>query len=404
MDRSSPTTGAPKPAHQIQWRPRSDVAVFVRTLHLLDLDLLPDFPGIAESTFARTTSTSASMSRSAASQPQTPQSRIKAVEWSFYRLFQIYDAEGTRAKLASHFPPAAPIQSLNLRAGIYKWLTELKKDGILPRETVLRKTMLDECKGEKFEELLAAFAMLVLRASLARNADQSVKGRERWTGAVKTCRTPDGEDVVPLILAHRFLLQQSLRKRQDLREKATVHAHDLKRLQSDITTRLQLASQPGDVEELSAEEYEVLKDQVNHAFAADRQWAAYILQGNPASTTLSAATQEALDWTSGESAPSMSGVEDRFQDTLDSSQAEQAMKRLRQSTLDHQAQVQRLERLRTSLLATTQSQPRPTPSPTSTLPPAPVGARPTESRDQKKTSAGSRFNKHQTLTVTSLMG
>lgn len=60
-----------------RWQTSSKVTTFVRCLRLLDLDLLPDWPGITETVL---TSKSAQQ-----------QARIKAVEWSLYRLLEIYD-------------------------------------------------------------------------------------------------------------------------------------------------------------------------------------------------------------------------------------------------------------------------------------------------------------------------
>lgn len=53
--------------------------------------------------------------------------------------------------------------SINLRAGILRSLEAAKKNGVLGKDAILRKTMLDECKGERLEEVLAAFSTAVLR-------------------------------------------------------------------------------------------------------------------------------------------------------------------------------------------------------------------------------------------------
>lgn len=392
MDRSNSDLSAPMTAHQIPWRPRSDIGIFIRALHLLDLDLSPDFPGISESTFA-SSSTHGSVP---ASQTHNLQSRIKAVEWSFYRLYQIYDAEGTRTRLGPYFPPAAPISSLNLRAAIYRWLTELKKDGVLPRETVLRKTMLDECKGEKFEELLATFAMLVLRKNLVGRARKSVKGQERSSTMEEKTRLISNRDhLVPLILAYRFTLQQSLLKRKDLAETAHAQALNLQQLRNDIKNRLESALQPEDIEELAAEEYDALKYQVEHAFAADRQWADYIFQGNPACTSLPAATQEAIRRLLQNSSPSDDSQKDTSGDDHESPCADEPMKQLQQTVLERQARVHRLELLRESLLARTE--PTRQPSPVS------EGDTHPQSKDQPKDTVGPRFTRHQALTLSSLV-
>ena len=70
--------------HTVQWTGRDHVASFIRCLHLLDLDLLDDWPGISEQTFHARVS------------QQNMQLRIKGVEWSLYRLFELYTPAETR--------------------------------------------------------------------------------------------------------------------------------------------------------------------------------------------------------------------------------------------------------------------------------------------------------------------
>lgn len=254
---------------RVQWQPRDNIAIFVRTLHLLDLDLLPDFPSITESTL-----------RVSSKAPSNLQHRVKSIEWALYRLYELYDPDDTRVKLQPYFPPSTPINSLNLRTGLYKALTELKKNGLLPRDVVLRKTMLDECKGEKFEEVLAAFGMLVLR--------QPKQGRTRQKPAADSItvpQPPQAEQIVPLIIAHRVSLQASLRKRQHLRAQTNAALQELQTQRDDIARRMQiLSAQAEQLEDVSPEDGERLQEELTHAFSADRRWAEYILRGRPAST------------------------------------------------------------------------------------------------------------------------
>lgn len=63
---------------------RSNISIFIRCLHILDLDLLEDWPGITESAFSSKTA------------QQNLQQRIRGVEWSLYRLFEIYSPQETR--------------------------------------------------------------------------------------------------------------------------------------------------------------------------------------------------------------------------------------------------------------------------------------------------------------------
>lgn len=69
------TTKAPS------WSGRSHVATFVHSLHLLDLDLLDDWPEVTVDTFGSKSSL---------------QHRLRCVEWSLYRLYELYDRRSTK--------------------------------------------------------------------------------------------------------------------------------------------------------------------------------------------------------------------------------------------------------------------------------------------------------------------
>jgi len=45
---------------------------------------------------------------------------------------------------------------------VFKWLTDLKRAGQLGN-ILVRKTLLDDCSGERYEELLLALSTTVLR-------------------------------------------------------------------------------------------------------------------------------------------------------------------------------------------------------------------------------------------------
>ena len=83
--RSARTTASvSQKSNSDQWLGPSNITTFVRCLRLLDLDQLPDWPGITDNVFTSKTV------------QQNLQARIKAVEWSLYRLFEIYDPKETQ--------------------------------------------------------------------------------------------------------------------------------------------------------------------------------------------------------------------------------------------------------------------------------------------------------------------
>lgn len=202
--------------------PATDIRLFVTNLRLLDLDLCQDWPGITIQTF----------SAKNADQKQ----RIGGTEWALFHLFELWDPDETSQvgresiqprtpltvpqKLQPFFPPLEPLQSLNLRAALYRCLNELKKNGVLGRETVLRKTMLDECKGDKFYEILAFFSTIVLKKVLA-----AQKGHGRHAAvALQVATTPSlsgdkQHSLLPLAIAHKAALVNVLRRKEAQRGK-----------------------------------------------------------------------------------------------------------------------------------------------------------------------------------------
>lgn len=182
----------------------SNVALFLTNLRLLDLDLLPDWPGISSLTFS---------ARDAA---QGQRKRIQSVEWALYQLFVLWDAEDARNKLQPFFPPLDQVQSLNLRAALLRSLEQAKKTGVLGRDAVVRKTMLDECKGERLEEVLAVFSSAVLKKLVAEQQlneqrhpalAQSIALENRGYSAERT-------ELNVLVLAHKASVASLLREKK----------------------------------------------------------------------------------------------------------------------------------------------------------------------------------------------
>ncbi|KAJ5569582.1 uncharacterized protein N7459_009012 [Penicillium hispanicum] len=191
----------PKP---LDWSPPSHLTVFLRNLKLLQLDQREDWPEI----------TLRSLSPSSQNQRQ----RVRLVEWALYYLFTIWDPEYAQNKLRPFFPPLEPLQSVNLRAALFRALTELKKNGDLGRETILRKTSLDDCKGEKFDELLAVFSTAVLRKLVAVSANDMLWNPTMTLSTASALSPTDYQNLIPLILAHQVSLSATGARRARVHE------------------------------------------------------------------------------------------------------------------------------------------------------------------------------------------
>ncbi|KAI9662799.1 MAG: hypothetical protein M1821_007845 [Bathelium mastoideum] len=206
-------------------------SLFVTNLRLLDFDTLPDWPNITPQVL------------SSSDVQQNAKHRIRCVEWALYRLFELWDPAGTKEKLQPFFPPLEPLQSLNLRAALFRSLNELKKNGILGRASVLRKTMLDECKGDKFEEVLVIFSTIVLKKELSkRESGQKKEGPNgrtiaRKLGIASTLKDSEKKSLLPLAIAHRASLQQCLEKRQSQHQRFRKFAQQLSEKEDEINER-----------------------------------------------------------------------------------------------------------------------------------------------------------------------
>ncbi|MDI1488722.1 MAG: hypothetical protein OHK93_007998 [Ramalina farinacea] len=180
------------------------VNTFLANLRLLNLDRTPDWPSI-----------DAHILRSRDNGPNQ-KIRIQYAEWTLYRLFEIWDLTETENKLRMFFPAYEPLQSLNLRAALFRCLNQLKTLGTLGKEVILRKTMFDDCKGEKFLDLLAAFSSLVLRRVVAAGPEGKGSIAQRLCTA-DTLAAKETRSLLPLAIAHRASLRGILKKKTELR-------------------------------------------------------------------------------------------------------------------------------------------------------------------------------------------
>ncbi|KAL7627315.1 hypothetical protein AAE478_001507 [Parahypoxylon ruwenzoriense] len=183
----------------------SNVALFLTNLRLLDLDLEPDWPGITLATF------------SAKDAAGGQKKRIQCVEWALYQLFTLWDYNETQSKIRPFYPPLDQVQSVNLRAALLRALDQAKKNGVLGRDVLIRKTMLDECKGERLEEVLGVFSSAVLKKLVAERALNS--GPEYRPTISESLSleswgySGDRTNLNALLLAHKGSLSSSLRKK-----------------------------------------------------------------------------------------------------------------------------------------------------------------------------------------------
>ncbi|KAI1497485.1 HAUS augmin-like complex subunit 6 N-terminus-domain-containing protein [Biscogniauxia marginata] len=204
---TAPQTTASLPAATSAQVPTStsNVLLFLTNLRLLDLDHEPDWPDITPATF------------SARDGAGGQKKRIQCIEWALYQLFLLWDHVETQNKLRPFYPPLDQVQSINLRAALLRALEQAKKNGVLGRDAVIRKTMLDECRGERLEEVLAVFSSAVLKKLVAERALNS--GSEYRPTISENLAlqnwgySGDRTELNGLLLAHKALLGSLLAKK-----------------------------------------------------------------------------------------------------------------------------------------------------------------------------------------------
>ncbi|KAJ5324995.1 hypothetical protein N7476_003595 [Penicillium atrosanguineum] len=263
MATSRPTR--PKP---LGWPAPSHLTVFIRNLKLLQLDQREDWPDI----------TLRSLSPSSQNQRQ----RIRLVEWALYYLCTIWDPETAQTKLRPFFPPLEPLQSVNLRAALFRVLTELKKNGDLGREAVIRKTMLDDCKGEKFDELLAVFSTTVLRKLVAVSAEEM-----HWNLAMKLSTaesiTPvDYQNILPLILAHQVSLNAAGARHARVHETYDQFSRLLDDKKIELSERVEKLANERDHVPVDSDS---LARELQANWLGSEEWATALLHGGSQSST-----------------------------------------------------------------------------------------------------------------------
>ncbi|KAE8350891.1 HAUS augmin-like complex subunit 6 N-terminus-domain-containing protein [Aspergillus coremiiformis] len=249
------------------WTPQSSLTVFVRNLHLLQLDYHDDWPGITV--------------RSLSPSSQNQRQRVRVIEWALYQLVALWDPETARDKLRPFFPPLEPLQSVNLRAALFRVLSELKKNGDLGKETILRKSMLDDCKGDKFDELLAVFSTAVLRKALTASADDGL-----GTSAVKLSMAPgltqqEYQRMLPLILAHRVSLKGVGERRSRIQD---THQNFLQLLDHK-KSQLELRSTENRPPIADQADLDKLAREIKANWRGDANWAETLLYGGGRSSS-----------------------------------------------------------------------------------------------------------------------
>ncbi|RFU77068.1 hypothetical protein TARUN_5152 [Trichoderma arundinaceum] len=252
----------------------ASLSLFLTNIKLLDLDLLPDWPGISAETFAASGTTLQDQKR-----------RVQCVEWALYQLFVIWDPEETANKLKPFYPPVDQLQSINLRSALVRALEQAKKNGDLGRDTIIRKTMLDECKGERLEEVLAFFSTAVLRKVVS---DSLTSNGGYVSPAVELAFENKGyksekSHLIALSMAHKASIRQMLKRKEAAKAQFRDFAAVLDDREDDITRRqeaIEFKEMDGGGQTVSDNARAEMRRTVHHNWAGSEAWMEALLCGD----------------------------------------------------------------------------------------------------------------------------
>ncbi len=148
---------------------------------------------------------------------------------------------------------------------------------------MLRKTMLDECKGERLEEVLAVFSNVVLKKVLQGGSVEH-QALAQQLALDNFSYTGERSILFALILAHKTSLSQLLRRKQEAKAKY----HDFgdlldlneRRIARKHEQLKQVIEETKSHEYISAAEVKALQEQVEQNWSGNQEWLETLLFGD----------------------------------------------------------------------------------------------------------------------------
>ena len=148
---------------------------------------------------------------------------------------------------------------------------------------MLRKTMLDECKGEKFYELLALLSSIVLKKVLASSQKQAQDGAiARDLATAVTLSSKGQASLLPLAIAHKAALTNVLRRKEEKRRKFAKFERllDLKADEIQQRIRKRKETPPPRKQTVPQKEVDAIKKQLKDNWLGNQKWVSVMLHGD----------------------------------------------------------------------------------------------------------------------------
>lgn len=148
---------------------------------------------------------------------------------------------------------------------------------------MLRKTMLDECKGERLEEVLAVFSTAVLKKVIQERNDGNHTAITERLAMENFSYTGERTNLSTLIMAHKSSLGRTLAAKKDSRARYNDFS-DLLNLRERQTIRryeqLKVSAEGEPMNTISDHEVQNIRDRVEKNWAGSNEWLETILHGD----------------------------------------------------------------------------------------------------------------------------
>lgn len=143
--------------------------------------------------------------------------------------------------------------------------------------------MLDDCKGEKFDELLAVFSTAVLRKLVAASASEMIWNPAMTLSTASSISPTDYQNIIPLILAHQVSLNATGARHSCVQETYEQFSRLLDDKKVELTDRASnLSRQDKGRSELDSDG---LAHELQTNWLGSEEWASALLDGGSHSST-----------------------------------------------------------------------------------------------------------------------
>lgn len=148
--------------------------------------------------------------------------------------------------------------------------------------------MLDECKGDKFYEVMALFSAAVLKKVLAsrrRNGNNSASAAVvRKLATASTLSSDEQRSLLPLAIAHKAALVNLLRQKEEKRSKFTEFETTLDSKANEINKRIRKCTDTPRAKKpaVSQREADAVKRQLADNWIGNQKWLGVMLHGDQA--------------------------------------------------------------------------------------------------------------------------